>query len=115
MKLFAFTIDLEADLGGVVNQYNIFKELDKIEEVLATLNSSGVKITAFVVCEILQLFPDLIKLFQKYGCEFEPHSYSHNFNSPDSDSEIENSKTAYFNYFQTYPKGYRAPHRAPEK
>jgi len=109
MKLFAFTLDLEADYGGVVNQYGIFKDLGKIEEVLSELNVLGVKITVFVVGEILELFPDVIKVFEKYHCEFEPHSYSHNFNNPDSEYEIERSKIVYFNYFKRYPRGYRAP------
>jgi len=109
LKLFAFTLDLEADYGGVVNQYEIFKELNKIEEVLSKLSSLGVKITVFTVGEIFELFPDIIKIFEKYNCEFEPHSYSHNFNSPDSEYEIEKTKMAYFDYFKKYPIGYRAP------
>lgn len=109
MKLFAFTIDLEADYGGVVNQYEIFKEPNKIEEVLSALNSLDVKITVFTVGEIFELFPDIIKIFEKYNCEFEVHSNSHNLNYPDSESEIENAKKGYFNYFNKYPIGYRAP------
>ncbi len=109
MKLFVFTMDLEADYSGVVNQYEIFKEFDRIEEVLATLNSLDVKITAFTVGKIFELFPDVIRIFEKYNCEFEPHSYSHNFNNSDSELEIENSKKAYFDYFKRYPIGYRAP------
>ncbi|MEM3101506.1 MAG: polysaccharide deacetylase family protein [Candidatus Nitrosotenuis sp.] len=109
MKLFAFTLDLEADYGGVVNQYEIFKDLANIDDVLSKLNDLGVRITVFVVGEILELFPETIKIFEKYNCEFEPHSYSHDFNNPDSESEIEKSKLAYFNYFKRYPAGYRAP------
>ncbi|MBI4698624.1 MAG: polysaccharide deacetylase family protein [Nitrospirae bacterium] len=109
MKLFAFTIDLEADYGGVVNQYEIFKDPEKIEEVLSTLHSIDVKITVFTVGEIFELFPGIIKIFEKYDCEFEVHSYSHNLNCPDSEIEIEKSRGAYFNYFNRYPAGYRAP------
>ncbi len=109
MKLFAFTIDLEADYGGVVNQYEIFRAPDKIEDVLSKLNALGVKITVFVVGEILEFFPDVIRIFEKYDCEFEPHSYSHDFNNPDTEHEIKKSKTVYYNYFKRYPKGYRAP------
>lgn len=109
MKFFAFTIDLEPDYGGLVDHYEIFKDLNKVEEFLFTLNSFGVKVTVFSVGEIFELFPDVIKIFKRYDCEFEVHSYSHNFNSPDSDSEIKKARTAFFNYFQTSPKGYRAP------
>jgi hypothetical protein len=73
------------------------------------LNSLDVKITVFTVGEIFELYPDVIKLFEKYGCEFEPHSYSHDFNHPDSESEIKKAGTAYHNYFKRHPRGYRAP------
>jgi len=109
MKLLAFTLDLEADYGGVVNQYRIFKEPEKVENLLSDLDSLGVKITVFVVGEILELFPDIVKIFEKYNCEFEPHSYSHNFESPDSEEEIKKARDVYLAYFKKYPKGYRAP------
>lgn len=51
----------------------------------------------------------MIKLFEDHNCEFEPHSYSHNFIQPDSESEINNARTAYYNYFKKNPRGYRAP------
>jgi|Deesub1362A_J573_1020465.scaffolds.fasta_scaffold01035_13 hypothetical protein len=109
MKLFAFTLDLEADYGGVVNQYEIFKEPYRIEEILSRLNILDVKITVFVVGEILKQFPNIIKIFEKYNCEFESHSYSHNFESPDSEEEIKKAREVYIAYFKKYPKGYRAP------
>lgn len=55
------------------------------------------------------MFPDVVKVFEKYNCEFEPHSYSHDFGSPDSESEIIKAKEAYMAYFRKPPKGYRAP------
>lgn len=109
MKLFAFTLDLESDYAGLINEYNIFKDPDKIEEVLSALNALGVKTTVFAVGEIFEQFPEIIKLFEKYNCEFEPHSYSHNFNHPDSEDEIKKAKAAYKAYFQKDPTGYRAP------
>jgi hypothetical protein len=109
MNLFAFTIDLESDYGGVVGQYEIFKDPAKIEELLYALDSFGVKITVFSVAEIFELFPDIINLFEKYNCEFEPHSYSHNFDNPDSEAEIEKAKSVFVRYFNKEPKGYRAP------
>ena len=109
MKLFAFTLDLEADYAGVINEEHILKDLTKIEEVLTALNSLDVKITVFTVGEIFDRFPKVISLFEKYECEFEPHSYSHNFDHPDSEIEIIKAKEAYLNYFKKTPKGYRAP------
>lgn len=109
MKLFAFTLDLEADYAGCVNNYGIFKSLDKIGEVLSALDSLDVKTTVFTVCNLFKSCPEVIKLFEKYNCEFEAHSYSHDFNHPDSKYEIENAKKSYFDYFKKNPIGYRAP------
>lgn len=109
MKLFAFTLDLESDYAGNINEYEIFYDIAAIDQLLSSLHSLNVKITIFVVGKILELYPDVIKTFEKYNCEFEAHSYSHDFNNPDSEIEIEKAKAAYFNYFGKYPKGYRAP------
>lgn len=109
LKLFAFTIDLEADYAGLVGNYEIFKDLDNIEKILLAFKSLDVKITIFTVGEIFDLFPHVIKLFEKYNCEFEAHSYSHNFDTPDSETEIEKARSAYLNYFNRNPVGYRAP------
>jgi len=109
MKSFAFTIDLESEYAGFVDQSEILKERDKTEKLLSALDSLNVKVTVFVVAKLFELFPDLIKIFEKHGCEFEVHSFSHNLNNPDSEFEIEQAKSAYFNYFKKDPKGYRAP------
>lgn len=109
MKFLAFTLDLESDYAGQVNQYEIFKYPAKIEEVLARLHLLNVKITVFVVGEILEKYPHIVKLFKKYGCEFEVHSYSHKKDKVSLDEEIERAQLAYYNYFKQYPKGYRAP------
>ena len=109
MKLFAFTLDLEADHAGIVDQYEIFKDHARIEEFLSVMQSTGVKITAFTVGDVLERFPEVIKIFEKYDCEFEPHSFSHDINFPDSEEEIERSREAYIRYFGKNPIGYRAP------
>lgn len=109
LKLFAFTMDLEYEYHGVIDEYKIFEGLHKIEEVLSILSSHDVKITVFVVGEIFERHPEVIRLFEKYDCEFEAHSYTHDFDEPDSEAEIVNARKAYFNYFKSDPKGYRAP------
>ena len=93
----------------MVDEYGIFQDTAKIEELLSTLTSFGVKVTAFAVGEIFERYPDVIKILEKYNCEIESHSFSHNFNHPDSDDEIVKSMRAFFNYFGKYPIGYRAP------
>jgi len=109
VKNFAFTLDLESEYAGYARQYRIFKEPGKIEKVLSALDSLGVKITVFVVGEIFENYPGIIRLFEKYNCEFEAHSYSHNIIGPDQEYEVSRSREAYFGYFRRYPTGYRAP------
>ncbi len=109
MKRFAFTIDLEADYAGFVDKNNILNDLGAIENLLSTLTSFGTKITAFTVGSLFETHPEVIELFAKYKCEFEAHSYSHDFKNPDSETEVINSREAYYNYFKKYPTGYRSP------
>ena len=110
MKRFAFTLDLESDYSGLfTEQYEIFKTPDRIKELLDILMNFGVPTSIFCVGRIFELFPEIIKLFEQYKCEFHVHSYSHDLNSPDSESEITASKNVYFNYFKRFPIGYRSP------
>ncbi len=109
MKLFAFTIDLEAEYAGTVDGYEIFKDHSAIEHFLSVMQSHGVKVTAFTVGKIFEEFPEIIRIFEKYECEFEVHSYSHDPSRADSREEIEKARNAYFTYFNRYPIGYRAP------
>ncbi len=109
MKLFAFTLDLESDYAGNMDEDEIINDISAIDDLLSALHSLDIKITVFAVGKIIELYPDVIKTFEKYNCEFEAHSYSHDFSKPDSEHEIEKVKAAYFNYFGRYPIGYRAP------
>jgi hypothetical protein len=102
-------MDLEYEYHGLMDEYNILKDLDKVEEILTILKALDVKLTVFAVGEIFERYPDVIRLFEKYNCEFETHSYTHDFDKPDSEEEIVNAKKAYFNFFNRDPIGYRAP------
>ena len=107
-KFLALTLDLEPDYG-YAGQYRIFENPQKIEEVLKVLDSFGVKTTVFAVGEIFELYPHIIRLFEKYGCEFEVHSYSPDLADPEPEEEIKKSKAAFRNYFKKDPRGYRVP------
>ncbi|MFA4889092.1 MAG: polysaccharide deacetylase family protein [Candidatus Omnitrophota bacterium] len=109
MKTLAFTLDLEPDYAGLVGGYKIFENTREIEEILARISSLGAKITVFVVGEIFEKYPHIIKIFEKFNCEFEAHSYTHNVDRPDIEDEISKSRQAYFNYFGKHPRGYRVP------
>jgi hypothetical protein len=109
LKQFAFTLDLETDYAGYMDSAEIFEQPDRIEELLSALSSLDVKITVFTVGNLFELYPNIIRLFEKYNCEFEAHSYSHDFSRPDTEQEIIRSREAYYNYFKRYPIGYRSP------
>ena len=109
MKLFAFTIDLEAEYSGCIKNQDIFNDTVDIEKILSLLDSFGVKITVFVVSRLFQEQRSIIRLFEKYNCEFQVHSHSHDIADTNSESEIKRSKLAYFDYFKKCPVGYRVP------
>jgi hypothetical protein len=108
-KLFSFTLDLEAEYGGVRDQNNLLRNPQAIIQFLDMLSALDVKITVFTVGSIIGSFPEIIKIFESYDCEFEAHSYSHDLKNADSETEIEKAKLTYFNYFRKNPQGYRAP------
>jgi Polysaccharide deacetylase len=109
MKRFAFTLDLESDYAGLIDSHGILGDQAMISALLEVLRDHDIKLTVFVVGQVLEDYPDVIKLFQRYDCEFEVHSYSHNLLKPDSEDEIVKARNAYINYFGFPPMGYRAP------
>ncbi|NIM15611.1 MAG: hypothetical protein GTO45_26840, partial [Candidatus Aminicenantes bacterium] len=50
---------LEADYAGCVDGYEIFKDLDEIDRFLSSLDDLGVKLTAFTVGRVFEMFPDV--------------------------------------------------------
>lgn len=108
-KAFALTLDLEPEHAGLIKKYEIFKDKAAIERLLDLLHSFNVKITVFVVAQLLESHPDIIALLENYPCEFEIHSYSHNHAACSPREEIEKARKAYRDYFHKDPKGYRAP------
>ena len=109
-KYFAFTLDLESDHGGLLDkEHGSLESPERIEPLLEMLAEERVKLSVFVVGEVLQKFPRVIELFRRYGAEFHGHSYSHNPHAADSMEEIFKCKEVYERYFQAPPLGYRAP------
>lgn len=102
-------MDLETEHAGLMCRNEIFNNKDKIEEILSRLSSLGIKITVFVVGELFRCYPNIIKLFEKYNCEFEVHSYTHKTSNVDHEYEIVQAQKAYFDYFNKTPIGYREP------
>lgn len=110
MKRLAFTLDLESDYSGVLaDHYGVFRNRAAIEELLSELDRMEVKLTVFCVGQVLERFPDVVRIFEYYKSEFQVHSYSHNLKEPDSELEVMKAKSAYFAYFGRNPTAYRAP------
>lgn len=109
-RSFVMTLDLETDFcGGLCEEYQILQSPEKIKSLLEFLQSRDVRLSVFVVGELLEKFPQIIELFMEYGCEFHCHSYSHDAQATDSEEEIEKCKQAYEKFFHAPPLGYRAP------
>ena len=109
-RRFAMTLDLESDFSGALhNEYALLRQPERVEALLERLRGRGVPLSAFVVGELLEKFPELIELFVRYGTEFHCHSYGHDPADTDSGAEIEKAREAYVRYFGKPPLGYRAP------
>lgn len=109
MRFFAFTLDLEAEYAGFVDEFRLLEDPKRIIGLLDTIIKNGIKITVFVTGRTFHEYPEIIDIFTGYGCELELHSYSHDLKCPDSEEEIIKGKKAYFDYLARYPLGYRAP------
>jgi peptidoglycan/xylan/chitin deacetylase (PgdA/CDA1 family) len=109
-RLFAMTLDLESDFSGALHrEYALLRQPQRVERLLGGLKERGVPLSAFVVGELLERFPELIELFVNYGTEFHCHSYGHDPEDTDSGAEIKRARDAYVQYFGSSPLGYRAP------
>jgi hypothetical protein len=110
-KMLAFTIDLESDYAGLLAEptYELVTDRRRVQTILEGLKDLGVKTTVFVVGKLLETHPSVVEQFQKYDCDFQLHSYSHNVDAADSAYEIERGSTAFEAFFGRRPTGYRAP------
>lgn len=109
-KAVAVTLDLESDHSGLLkDEYRIFNDRERIKELLEYFKKEGVKLSLFVVGELLEKYPEMVKLYTEYECEFHCHSYTHDPNAADSEEEITKSKAAFVKFFNKEPLGYRAP------
>ncbi len=108
-KKLGFTLDLESDYAGCIDRYGIFRSPGRIQELLEFLDARGIKTTVFAVGSLFKEYPDIIRLFERFQCEFEVHSYSHPVRGGDDEQEIVRAREAYYAYFKRYPRGYRAP------
>ncbi len=109
-KQFAMTLDLEPDFSGALqSEYSLLGQPGRVESMLRCLQEREVKLSVFVVGELLEKFPLIIRLFEQYGAEFHGHSFSHDPNATDSEEEVESCRDIFVRTFGKPPLGYRAP------
>ena len=109
-RTFAMTLDLEKDFSGALeNEDRILRSQSHITELLELLQAEKVKLSVFVVGELLEKYADVIGLFQRYDCEFHCHSFSHRSPQSNSEEDVRLSRDSFITHFNGPPLGYRAP------
>ncbi len=108
-KNVCLTIDLESDYAGFGKYYYHCWEENKIKSLLKVLKKYNAPLTIFVVANTLKKHKKIISLFQKAGCEFHLHSYSHDIKNSDSLDQIMRGQKEFRNQLGYNPSGYRAP------
>lgn len=86
---------------------------ESIEPLLSLLDKHHQRATFFVLGEVAEKYPEIIKEISKSGHEIASHSYSHkplwDLGKKDFEKEIELSKNILKNIIDKDPKGFRAP------
>jgi len=104
------TLDLEKDFSGaLVNEDRILRSHPYVTTLLELLKSEQVKLSVFVVGELLEKYEDVVGLFQRYDCEFHCHSFSHKSPQSNSEEDVRLSRDSFIAHFKDPPLGYRAP------
>ena len=110
-RLLCLTLDLEKDYG----YFNTCHAFENIDLFLDIIRKYDLKITVFLVGELIEQKKDIIEKFKSVPVEFALHSYTHDIKNKNPEfkrREVIRAKTAYLNYFQKAPLGYRAPQGA---
>jgi hypothetical protein len=107
-KIACFTLDLEPDLY-TSGSHEILLNPDYFRRIETFFINNRLKLTTFVVANMLELGLPISEIFTNIDTEFELHSYSHDTCRPDSEQEILLGKKYYIDHFGKSPRGYRAP------
>lgn len=87
---------------------------ENINSILYLLQIHSTKATFFVLGELADQFPDIVRMIKKDGHEIASHSYQHkhfkSLNKYEIEQEIINSSTAIYKACGVSPKGFRAPY-----
>jgi peptidoglycan/xylan/chitin deacetylase (PgdA/CDA1 family) len=110
-RRFYLTLDLECDYGTALGP-NRYEALERVEDLVSTVESHAVPLTVFVQTEVLDERPDAVESLRNadVAVEFHTHGYSHAPRSETSvPEEVSRSTARFTDFFETEPKGYRFP------
>ena len=111
-KIACITMDIERDFSGsrsTLEGYGLFDTPNALAQLCDLLTKYQVKMTCFVVGQVLRERPDAIRMLQEAGCEFGCHSLTHNLVNPASEQEIRGGIEVFSKFFGYKPQGYRVP------
>ena len=74
-KKFTWTVDVESDWGGRVNEYRGIEE--GIPKIIQLFTKYNIKALFFVSTEVCKEYPDLLKGIRDYGHEVGSHGHFH--------------------------------------
>jgi len=108
-RIACITLDFETDYGHRLNKFNILNDSVGLNKVAGIFNELEIPISAFIITEILEKYPESFDLLKKIACDFHCHSHTHNIKNFNSQYEISQSADVFKKFFGYKPLGYRAP------
>ena len=105
-------MDIEADFTSKPcseRYYGLFDEPGQFERFQGLCKKFSVKLSSFVVGDVLRDRPDYIMALQETGGEFGSHSLTHDLTSQTSEKEVKGGIEHFANHFGYLPLGYRSP------
>ncbi len=108
VKIACITLDLEQDHGGLLKEpaHEAFLSTDHL---INYFKERSIPLTCFVQGSLFETHPEVVEDFSSLNIEFELHTYSHpELGKINHEYEVKNGKTAFHDFFGTYPQGYRS-------
>jgi peptidoglycan/xylan/chitin deacetylase (PgdA/CDA1 family) len=107
-KTICFTIDIEPDFAGLIQEHFYFGKKD-LRKLVDIVEQRSLKITAFVTGKALEQNPDILDVLKAMRAEIEQHSYSHQIGHNNKVKDIKKGIEIHEQIVGQRPQGYRAP------
>jgi peptidoglycan/xylan/chitin deacetylase (PgdA/CDA1 family) len=107
-KTVCFTIDVEPDFGGLLEE-DVYYGKDDLFKLEKIVKENKIKLTAFVTGKTLEDNPEILSRLVSMHAEIECHSYSHRVGHGSKLEDIEHGIKTYEKLVGRTPMGYRAP------